>query len=48
MKGDAEWETITAKAAGADEAFKAVRVTCLVATVPDDASDDVARQARAR
>ncbi|KXZ43502.1 hypothetical protein GPECTOR_88g445 [Gonium pectorale] len=36
MKADAEWEAVTAKVQGRDEAYKELDVTCFIATVEDD------------
>lgn len=35
MKADAEWESLTAKVEGREEAYKHVRVVAFVATVDD-------------
>jgi len=35
MKADAEWESLTAKVDGRDEAYKHVRVVAFVATIDD-------------
>lgn len=34
MKGDAEWEAVTAKVQGTDPAYARLRVACLIATAP--------------
>jgi hypothetical protein len=44
MKGDAEWETIKEKVAGADEAYKRMVVSCIIATLPDSTDDPVVQQ----
>ncbi len=44
MKADTEWEAVSAKVQGKDEAYKNVRVTAFIATIPDDPMCEVAQQ----
>ncbi|WIA08025.1 hypothetical protein OEZ85_007495 [Tetradesmus obliquus] len=42
MKGDAEWESVTRKVNGTEPDYKAMRILCLIATVPDEPGCPVA------
>jgi len=44
MKGDAEWEAITNKVSGTEDAYKRLQVSCIIATLPDSASDPIVQQ----
>ena len=42
MKGDAEWESVTAKVGGTEVIWKQVVVKCFIAAIDDDPSCAVA------
>lgn len=44
MKGDTEWDSVTAKVSGKEPNYKDMRVTCYIATINDDASSPVVQQ----
>ncbi len=44
MKGDAEWESVTAKVSGKESNYKQMRVSCFVAVMDDDPSNPVCVQ----
>eukprot|EP00955_Chlamydomonas_euryale_P012692 136957-Chlamydomonas_euryale.AAC.1 len=44
MKGDAEWDSVTAKVAGTEPNYKSMVVTCHIATIADRPGCRVAAQ----